>query len=232
MSTISPPALNSMHFYRELRITSRALDESKIIHFVETFARSTPGWSYPEEKSQEYAALCGVPSCCLIHEPGVLPKAALHLTLHKSEHSANGVYVPNIIPLDRNSLTKDEYNAIAQRFAQKLRLRARQEDISIQVLLSKSKLGLRDIIGSKIAWRLFQCHISLFPESSHPNDLARLDTFTCALSRYSRRRFDLESFELLLREELGWSGPMASKCRTRVEIGLEVLAASREFHSR
>lgn len=221
-----------MHFYRELRITSRALDESEIINFVETFAQSTPGWSYPEEKSQEYATLCGVPSCCLIHEPTFLPKAALHLTLYKSERTANGIYAPNIIPLDRSSLTKSEYNGIAKRFAHELRYRARQEGITIQVLLSKSKLGLRDIIGGKVTWRLFQRHISQFPESSHPIDLARLDAFSCALSRFSKRRFDSESFEFLLREELGWSRAMASRCRTRVEIGLEVLAASREFNSR
>lgn len=221
-----------MHCYRELRITSLALKENEIIEFVENFAQSTSGWSYPEEKSQEYATLCGVPSCCLIHEPPSLPKAALHLTLHKSKGTANGVYAPNIIPLDRNSLTRSEYNEISQRFARELRFRARQDGISIQIHLSRSKLGLRDIIGGKVAWRLFQRHIGLFPESSHPNDIARLDAFICALSRYSKRPFDLESFEFLLREELGWSELRALRCRSRVEIGLEVLAASREFNSR
>lgn len=221
-----------MYRYRDLRITSHALDESEIINFVEIFAQSTKGWSYPEEESQEYATCCGVPSCCLIHEPTVLPKAAIHLTLYKSKYTANGVYVPNIIPLDRNSMTKSEYNGIAQRFARELRFRSRQEDISINVLLSKARLGLRDIIGGKVTWRLFQRHIRLFPESSHPNDLARLDAFICALSRYSKCRLDLESFEFLLCEELGWPGAMASRCRSRVEIGLEVLAANRKFNSR
>lgn len=221
-----------MHRYCELRITSRTLDENEIIDFVETFAQSTPGWSYPKEKSREYATLCGVPSCCLIHEPTALPKAAIHLTLYKSRRTANGVYAPNIIPLDCSSLTTSEYNGIAQRFARELRFRARKKDVPIQVLLSKSKLGLRDIIGGKVAWRLFQRYIRLFPESAHPSDLARLDAFTCALFRYSRCRFDLESFEFLLSEELGWSGAMASRCRARVEIGLDVLAARREFNPR
>ncbi len=221
-----------MHCYRDLRITSRILNESEIIDFVETFAQSTPGWSYPEEESNEYASLCGVPSCCLIHEPACLPRAALHLTSYASKRAANGVYAPNIVPLDQSSMTVSEYNGIAQRFARELRLRARQEDISIEVLLSKSKLGLRDIIGGDVAWRLFRRHIGLFPESSHPNDVGRLDAFICAISRYSRRQFDFESFEFLLREELGWSVAMASKCRARVEIGLEVLAASKVFSSR
>lgn len=173
-----------------------------------------------------------MPSCCLICEPTALPKAALHLTLYKPKHTANSIYVSNIIPLDRSSLTTSEYNGIVQLFAHELRLRARLESISIQVLLSKSKLGLRDIIGSKVAWRLFQRYVSLFPESGHPNDLARLDAFTCVLSRYSKRHFDFDSFEFLLREELGWSGAMASRCRTRVEIGLDILTANREFSSR
>lgn len=184
------------------------------------------------EKSQEYAALCGVPSCCLIHEHPTLPKAALHLTLHKSKGTTNGVYAPNIIPLDRSSLTKPEYNEIVQRFTRDLRSRARQDGTPVQIFLSKSKLSLRDIIGGKIAWRLFQRHISLFPESSHPNDIARLDAFICALSRYSKRPFDLESFECLLSEELGWSGLRASRCRARVEVGLDVLAASKKFNPR
>lgn len=221
-----------MQCYRELRVISSALDESEIIGFVETFAQSTPGWSYPKGKSQEYAALCRVPSCCLIHEPSDLPKAAIHLTLYKSKRTTNGVYVPNIIPLDRASIDKSEYNGIAWRFARGLRLRSCHENVPIRVLLSKSKINLRDVIGGRLAWRSFQRYVSLFPESGHPNDLARLDAFTCTLFRYSRRQFDLESFEFLLLEELGWSGAMASRCRSRVEIGLEVLAADRGFNSR
>lgn len=221
-----------MHCYRDLRITSRALDESEIIHFIETFAQSTPGWSFPKEKSREYATLCCVPSCCLIHKPTALPKAALHLTLYKVKRKAHGLYVPNIIPLDISSMTESDYNRIALRFTRELRWRARQENIPIQAILSKTSLKLRDIIGGKVAWRLFRRYIGLFPESGHPNDLARLDAFICALSRYSKRWFDLEAFELLLCEELGWSGVMALRCRTRVEIGLEVLAASRRFSPR
>ena len=221
-----------MHCYRELRITSRVLEESEIINYVKIFAQSTLGWSYPEDKSQEYATLCGVPSCCLIHEPSTLPKAALHLTSYESKDTSNGVYAPNVIPLNRCSLTMPEYNGIVQQFARALRYRARQDGISIQIHLSKSRLGLRDIISGKVAWRLFQRHISLFPESGHPNDIARLDAFICAISRYSKHPFDLESFEFLLSEELGWSELRASRCRARVEIGLEVLAASREFNSR
>lgn len=221
-----------MHRYRDLRITSHAFDESGIIDFVETFAQSTPGWSLPKGKSREYAALCGVPSCCLIHEPTTLPKAALHLTLYETKRRANGVYMPNIIPLDCSSMTPPEYNGIALRFACELRLRARQEDISIRVTLSKSKLRMRDIIGGEVAWRLFQRYIGLFPGSGHPNDLARLDAFICALSRYSKHWFDLDAFELLLREELRWSEAMALRCRTRVGIGLDVLAASKKFSPR
>ena len=127
---------------------------------------------------------------------------------------------------------KSEYNEIALRFARDLRAQARHEDTPIRAVLSKQKLGLRDVIGGKIAWKLFERYVSLFPESSHPNDLARLDAFICALSRYSKRQFDLDAFELLLSEELGWSEAAASRCRTRVEIGLDVLSASKEFSPR
>jgi hypothetical protein len=219
-----------MHRFRDLRITSHALDASEIIGFIEIFAQSTPGWSFPKEKSLEYATDCGgTPSCCLIHEPTTLPRAAIHLTLYKEKRKPGGIYVPNIIPLDRDSMSSLEYNGIALLFARELRLRARREEVSIQVVLSKPEVRLRDIVGGKVTWKLFQRYVRLFPQSHHPNDLARLDAFTCALSRYSKRRFDLEAFEFLLCEELGWSRAMASRCKTRVEIGLEVLAASRAF---
>jgi hypothetical protein len=125
-----------MQCYRELRITSHTLDENEIIRFVGNFAKSTPGWSYPEKKSREYAAICGVPSCCVIHEPTTFPKAAIHLTLYKPKRMKNGLYAPNIIPLDRSCMTLSEYNRIAQRFARELRLRARNENIS----------GLRELV--------------------------------------------------------------------------------------
>ncbi|WP_162095008.1 hypothetical protein [Pseudomonas chlororaphis] len=221
-----------MHCYRDIHITSHVLDERTIIGLVEAFAQLTSGWSFPKEKSKQYTALCGVPSCCVIHEHTALPKAALHLTLPNTKRKTNSVYVPNIIPLECSSLTKSEYNGISLQFARELRLWARQENISIQVTLSKPGLRLRDIIGGKVVWRLFQRYISFFPESSHPNDLARLDAFICAISRYSKRQFDLEAFELLLCEELGWSKAISLRCRTRVEIGLEVLAASRKFNPR
>lgn len=220
-----------MYHYRELIITSSALDDGQIIEFVETFARSTPGWLFAEMEGRQYAADCGSLSCCLIHETTTLPKAAIHLTQRKSKRMARGVYMPNIVPLDRSAMTTAEYNAVALRFARELRLRAREDGVFVRILLTSPTLTLRQLIRSKIARTLFQRYIGLFPKSNHPADLARLDAFICALSRYSRSQFDIESFERLLSTELGWSATMASRCRTRVEIGLGVLAANRNFSS-
>lgn len=221
-----------MHYYRDLQITSRVLEESEIINFVESFAQSTSGWSFPKRKSHQYASLCGVPSCCLIHESSTFPKAAIHLTLHTTKRKVSSIYMPNIIPLDGSSLTRSEYNGISLKFARELRLRARHDKISIQVILSRASLGLREVIGGKVTWKLFQRYMCLFPESNHPNDLARLDMFICAIFRYSKRPFDLDAFEFLLCEELGWSREMALRCRARIEIGLDVLAVSRKFSPR
>lgn len=218
-----------MQRYRDLRITSQSLDENGIIRLIELFAQSTPGWAFPKEKSHEYSSLCTGPSCCLIHEPTTLPRAAIHFTEYKTRKKPNGIYVPNIVPLDRSSMSMCEYNGIALKFARELRMRAKQELASIRIVLTKPAACLRDIIGSKIAWKLFQHHVRLFPESNHPNDIGRLDAFICALSRYSRHKIDLDAFEHLLSEELGWLESMASRCRNRVEIGLDVLAANRGF---
>lgn len=225
------PKGSPMHRYRDLRITSRTLDASQIIAFIVCFAQSAEGWSFPKEKSEQYAEGCGGPSCCLIHEPTAssLPRAAIHVTNHRRYTTLSALYVPNIIPLTVNKISVEEYNAIALHFAHCLRLRARAEDVAIRVALSKENVGLRDIIGGKISWRLFNQYISLFPESFHPNDLARLDAFTCSVSRNSRRYLDLDLFEVLLRDELGWSKMMASRCRGRVEIGLAVLAVNRKY---
>lgn len=221
-----------MKRYRALRINSRSLDEEGIIRLIELFAQSTPGWIFPDKKSREYSALCGFPSCCLIHEPNILPKAAVHLTQYTTKKKPNGVYISNIVPLASNSLSISEYNGITEKFARQLRTRAMRDSAAIRITLTKPTVNLQDLIGSKIAWRLFQRHVSLFPESNHPNDIARLDAFICALSRYSRRHFDVDAFECLLCEELSWSREMASRYRIRVEIGLDVLTASRKINYR
>jgi hypothetical protein len=218
--------------YRELRVTSPTLDDNEIIAFVEGFAQTAAGWSFPEIQSREYAHYCGCPSCCLLLEAPTGLSAAVHLTSSGADNRAKGVYVSNIVPLKSASLTRDEYNRIAVKVARDLRMQAKQSNAQVRITLSKENLGLRDIVRSKVAWRLFVRYANLFPESSHPNDIARLDAFTCALSRYSRRTMDFDALEHLLVEEMGWPAAIASRCRHRVENGLDILSANKAVSSR
>ncbi|TXI44936.1 MAG: hypothetical protein E6Q50_17215 [Lysobacter sp.] len=214
-----------MQRYRDLKVSSPTLNAASLVAYIESFAKSTGGWEFIEEKSALYAAESGKPSCCFISASATHPRAALHLTVFRDDT----LYMPNIVPLEKNSLTKDEYNTIAARFARELGARSRSDNMKINLTMSKATIHLRDLISGKKTWRLLRSYLDAFPHSHHPNDIRRLDNFICALFRYSRKTFDASAFEYLLQEDEKWPVDEAARCRHRVEIGLEVLEANKRF---
>jgi hypothetical protein len=210
---------------RKLFLSSTVLSEASVAQYIESFAELTNGWSFPKEKSIQYARGCGVPSCCVIYMRGTLPRSALHLT----KRDSGGLYVSNIVPLESSQLSLSEYNAILSIFARELRAHAKADETAIRVSVSKENIFLRDLISGNVSWKLFNVYINAFPLSHHPLDTRRLDTFICAIARYSRKAFDADAFHQLLIEELDWPAEEAKRCRQRVELGLEVLAAYKDF---
>lgn len=215
-----------MKQYRDIVLSSQKLDAHSIARYIEMFADRSPGWTFLRDKSVAYEEMCQEPACCIVIANDVLPRAAIHM-LKKRE---NSLYVSNIIPLDQSELGLDRYNAIAAEFACSIREDAKKTKTRIVVKLSKAKIKLADVVTGKVSKKLLDRYLSLHPLSRHPLDMGRLYAFICSLSRYGRKPFDLEAFEYLLEEELGWSHSEAEWCRIRVEIGLQVLAANRKFY--
>lgn len=219
-----------MNRYRDAIVASDAYDASSLARYVESFAETSPLWELPADKSAEYERLCGEPSCCIVTASKALPPAAIHLTVPKS--GARSLMVVNIIPLSASRLGIGEYNTVLVSFARALRARSQLDGSLVKVTLSKADIRLADLVTGKFTWKLWQRYLALHPLSHHPLDTQRLDMFTCAISRYAKKNFDLDSFQVLLMEELGWAAEDASWCRSRVEVGLDVLTASRRFDRR
>ncbi len=71
--------------------------------------------------------------------------------------------------------------------------------------------------------------MGLFPASYHFNDIRRLDTFICAVSRYSRTPMDVDMLKGYLIGTKGWAEKDAEWCVNRIRTGLEVLETNRRF---
>ena len=214
-----------MKRYRELVVSSKQLEAAGIAREIEQFAADADAWLFPSRKSAEYQKLCGEPSCCIVFLRGAESFAAVHFTKKRD----NALYLANIIPLQKSALSLDEYNEVVANSAKLIRANARKRRMHFSVVLSKQDVTLADVIPGRLCNRRFDFFISMHPRSFHPLDIRRLDEFTCSLSSLKQKSFDLDAFEHLLVEELRWSGKEANWCRTRVEIGLDVLAAQKGY---
>ena len=214
-----------MKRYRDITVSSPSLDAAALARYVESFAEHTTDWNCPIEKSHAYERACGEPSCCVAVKAVGLEYAAVHL----SKVGPNALRKTNIVPLELYELDVDQYNAIASDFAKSLRKQVRIDKADVRVSVSKATASLADIVTGKYPTQFFKQYIGAHPLSGHPSDVDRLDKFICSLARYSKKPFDLQAFQCLLVEELGWPQAEAETCRSRVEIGLEVLATYRRF---
>lgn len=214
-----------MKRHRGITISSSSLDAAALARYVESFAERASNWECPIEKSQAYEQACGEPSCCVVASATGLEFAAVSL----SKSGANALRITNIVPLDLYELDIDQYNTIAAAFVKALRKQASIDKKDVRVSISKATASLSDIVTGKYPGKFFKQYLAAYPLSGHPADVNRLDKFICSLSRYSKRPFDFEAFQYLLVEELGWPQAQAETCRSRVEIGLEVLATYKRF---
>ena len=214
-----------MKRYRGIIVRSSTHDANHIARHIELFAEQSNDWRYPKKESSLYEESLGRPSCCIVTNNDSLHRAAIHFT-KKGDRS---LYMTNIVPLSVGKLSIGEYNAIAEYFAKSIRYYARDSAAHLNVSISKDEVMLDDIVTGMIPKRLLKSYLSMYPRSYHPSDIGRLDQFICALSRYSRKHIDLDAFQTLLMEEKRWPSNDAKWCRTRVEIGLEVLAVNKKF---
>lgn len=210
---------------RDITVSSPTLDAAQLARYVELFAQRTKGWECPLEKSQAYEKACEGPSCCVVAIAYGLELAAVHLT----QAGSNSLRATNIVPLELDELSIDQYNAVAVGFMKSLQKAAVNDEQDVRVSISKGTVALKDLITGKYPTQFFRQYVAQYPRSGHQSDLDRLDKFICSLARWSRKPFHLHVFEYLLIEELGWPEAEAKRCRLRVEIGLEVIAMYKRF---
>ena len=213
---------------RKAVVASTAHDAVALVRYIEAFADRASGWEFPAEKSAKYEQTCGSPSCCIVTASNALPRAAIHLSVPRE--GARSLEVTNIVPLVAYQLGVDEYNAILVAFGRALRASGRRDAIPLRVTLSKADVRLADIVTGR-PWKYLQRFLAAHPLSGHPSDMQRLDEFICSLSRYAKKHVNLETFQLLLMEELGWSKEDASWVRSRVDVGLDVLSINKGFRA-
>lgn len=205
---------------------SNSLSLVQIIDSVMSFCSENSEWEYLPEESDDYAKNISEPSCIILFKSLTNSESFSVAIAKKNEHM---LYVTNIIHANKSSLTLDEYNTFARTFAKAFKRFIRSNKHEINILISKDDVGIDSIISSPIAQNFFAQFINAFPKSYHPLDVERLDKFTCALFRYSRKFPNFDGFERYLLEDLKWSEKDASWCRNRVQIGYEVLEVKKGF---
>lgn len=215
-----------MKRHRDVTVSSFSLDAANLARYIERFAQSAAYWEFHAEQSHAYEVTCGEPSCCVVAT--ALPESA-RAAVFLTKSGPRSLRTTNIVPLESYKLDVDQYNTLAVRFTKSLRKQVAADQQEIRVSVSKGTLSLNEVVTGKCPTLFFRQYIGAYPLSWHPSDVDRLDKFICALARYSRKNFDLDAFEHLLIEELEWSSSDAARCRSRVEVGLEVLAAYKKF---
>ena len=214
-----------MKRHRDVTVSSAKLDATGLARYIEVFAQRAKNWTCPLDKSREYERFCGEPSCCIVVSAPGLEHAAVCLT----KAGPNSLRTTNIVPRDLDELNIDQHNTIATDFARSLRKQAVVDSQELRVSMSKDEVKLKDIVTGKYPLKFLKQYLAAHPLSWHPSDVGRLDSFICSVARFSRKPLDLHAFQHLLVEELGWSRVDAERCRSRVEIGLEVISKYKRF---
>jgi hypothetical protein len=135
----------------------------------------------------------------------------------------------NIVPKTTSSIGVSIYNEFAMHFVRSFRRYGRTVPISVRVSVTSDELSLDSIVPGQKTRAYLERFLALHPKSRHFFDVRRLDTFTCAVFRYSRGHLDVDRLRAYLTEKLSWSREDADWCCSRVAVGLEVLEANREY---
>jgi len=213
-----------MRMFRDLSVSSRTLPEAVVYKSLREFAIRTPRWCFIHTKSCEYTLYTRNLSCILnyVHSKGKVYSIAVT--------GEGGVFkVVNIIRYGKSRIGIDEYNIVASIFSSLYKRFVAANRLAVEVVLSKAELDLADIIPGPKARECFEDFLAHSPLSGRPDDLRRLDAFICCLGRYAKRPVETHHIKHYLLRKKRWSEDAAEWCRQRIEIGLDILRANREF---
>jgi hypothetical protein len=213
-----------MRTFRELYISSRALPEAQVYNTLRRFALAAPKWFFIHAKSCEYTLYTRNLSCILnyVHSRGKVYSLAFT--------AEAGVFrLVNVIRYGKPRIDIDEYNIVASIFTSSYKRYLLAEALPVEVGLSKPELDLKDIVPGRKARDLFEDYLAHDPLSGRSVDILRLDRFICCLGRHAKRPIATAHIKHYLVRKLRWSDAAAQWCRERIETGLAILRANREF---
>jgi hypothetical protein len=207
-----------MKIHRKVTLKSKTLNGQKIVHTLEEFAKQIRNWSHLKEKSLEYSADAGSPSCELLYNDGQF-SAIFAFTVN----DFGQCYLVTIIPKNTSEIPLSRHNSLLKEFSVSFGRFIKYNKLPLSVSLSQDHAELLDIIPGKVVRGYFERFLKLNPTSYHPNDIERLDLFICAASKHLRKQINVPNLQKYLIEDLHWSGRDAELCCDRIETGLDIL---------
>jgi hypothetical protein len=148
-----------------------------------------------------------------------VPQAFVWLTW---EH--DDAEVSNIVPATAGSLSYDEYNLIAQLFADDVLHPTLDGIAKVHVDLGASDKHIDDLVSqdTAAALRTFSHAANKSTGASHPNDAERWNRFLIH-AHTGRERLDPEMLHRWLSEDEGWDDDKGSSLAIQYEQGRELL---------
>ncbi|MEL4431753.1 hypothetical protein [Shewanella mangrovisoli] len=195
-----------------------------IVTKLRDFAKANTSWRLDATRSQQLAD--GMPEGKAIVLTMFYESVQIALCLFESNSKC--LNIVNIVPQSGDDLSVDTYNQIATRFTNEFKVFTKGQNI--RVLTSNPNPSLNDIISANVPRKAFENYLNQHPMSFHPIDIARLDKFICAFARYSRRPMDSALLAMCLKEQYGWTPEQTNWLTNRIDIGLEVIKAYRDYY--
>ena len=142
-------------------------------------------------------------------------------------HNKNVLYVANIVPREKQSLSVDEYNYILKEFYDKF-VKSIIKELKIQAALSPDQQTLEDWISDESANRLrrFSSLANKSTGSAHHYDRERWFAFIVSVFRNNEQLDTLRLRRVLIEEE-GWAPDIAAELAIEYEQGIELLTYCR-----
>ena len=214
-----------MDVFAEVDIRSNK-GTAHLIDALRQFSADSREWVFDEERTGSYSANVFDGVGCVILCKGNKWEPGIAICEEKKGHCR----IANIVPKRTGSIPTVEYNQIARKFHDQVKRWSRKNKKGLRLAVSKTDLGLEDIITAKIPLRLFKVFLRNYPLSYHPMDIRRLDQFICAVSRYSRKAINWEYLGEYLREKEHWPKNNVEWCLERISTGLEIIGEYKVFH--
>ena len=212
-----------MEIFAEVDIRSQNGTEY-IDKALQDICEKSKEWIYNIEKSNNYKKN-------ILQEFGcIITNSDSTISIAICEEKNGHCKIANITPTSSGEITRAKYNEIAFKITSDFRKLINKSSLKLVFTIKSTELNLKNIISSSIARKCFENFLNNFPLSTHPNDRERLDKFTSAVARYSRKNINFEYLHEYLTKKMNFPTKSADTIIERIEIGLDVISVYRKFY--